>query len=155
MSVSLLRPLVVCLSWCSIRKLRWLSIGVFLVACLFHAGNAGSLCLGRPVPSRLAYGFGGCPFRSASLSIVVERNKGCFGIKPLYFVAQCVLLCKVRVFPISFCRCSFEMLIVVGFALAFCLRIKPLWLRLGGYTLLAFTLVTFESMRGFLPLVRV
>jgi hypothetical protein len=44
---------------------------------------------------------------------------------------------------------------VVGFVLALCLRIKLLWLRLGGYTLLAFTLVTFESMRGFLKLVRV
>ena len=38
---------------------------------------------------------------------------------------------------------------VVGFVLALCLRIKLLWLRLGGYTLLACTLVTFESMRGF------
>ena len=37
---------------------------------------------------------------------------------------------------------------MVGFALALCLRIKPLRLRLGGYTLLAFTLVTFESTRG-------
>ena len=90
MLVSLLRLLAAYLSWCSIRKLRCLSIGIFLVVCLFHVGNVGSLRLGRFVASRLAYGLGVCFVRFASYSIVVGRNKGhLFGYCILSYYACC------------------------------------------------------------------